>query len=204
MRGRGAIRLLTLFLCALLVAPPCASAAEPPRQWPGDVSVPGTSELELTVLARDQKALEGVEVILGTTGGEIVTRAVTGGDGRIELEGLQYGYYQVAFVHDGQSYVSNRVLLLAPDETTEATFALGDFTPRHLDIGLSPGQEAPLTGEAAVGVAELDETIGPTGWEWFRTGTGVTVLIGSAALVVGAVVALTDDEEQIISPSEPQ
>jgi hypothetical protein len=55
-----------------------------------------------------------------------------------------------------------------------------------------------------VGVATLNESYGPTGWAWFRTGKGVAVLIGSGALLVGGIVALTDAEDEfIVSPSQP-
>jgi hypothetical protein len=203
MPRRTASRLLCPLLAACLIAFPVVRA-QPAQEAPVEVDVPATASASITVVDENGEPLEGVEVVLGTTEGEIVTRAITDGDGVATFEGLSHGYRQVAFRWQGDAFVANRVLLLSPDEELEATFELGDFTAREKDVGLAPGQTVPLLGEPAVGVATLDESYGPTGWAWFRTGKGVAVLIGSGALLVGGIVALTDAEDEfIVSPSEP-
>lgn len=204
MRRPFASRPLSLLVAACLASLPTLPRAQPSRPAPAEVDVPATSSLELRVTDADAAPLAGVEVVLGTPEGEVLRRATTDGEGMVVLEELDHGYYQVAFRHEGNAYASNRLLLLSPEEEREASFALGGFSARARDIGLAPGQPVPLIGEPAAGVATLDEAYGPTGWEWFRTGEGVAVLVGSGALLVGGIVAMTDDEdERVASPSAP-
>ena len=203
MRRPTASRLLCPLLAVCLTAFPLVRA-QPSAEAPVDVDVPKTSSATITVVDEGQQPLEGVEVVLGTPEGKILARATTDDEGVAAFENLHHGYRQVAFRWQGDAYVANRVLMLSPEDELEATFLLGDFTAREKDVGLAPGQAVPLLGEPAVGVATLDESFGPTGWAWFRTGKGVAVLIGSGALLVGGIVALTDAEDEfIVSPSEP-
>jgi hypothetical protein len=204
MRRPATCRPLCLLLAACLAALPTVPRAQSGAAAPVDVDLPATSELTVLVHDTAGEPLAGVEVVLGTPEGAIVTRSTTDPDGEVHFEELHHGYYQVAFRRDGEAYAANRVLLVEPEEEHEATFELGGFTARARDLGLSAGDEVPLLGEPAAGVAKLDEAYGPTGWAWFRTGKGVAVLIGGGAMLVGGIVALTDaEDERVPSPFQP-
>jgi len=204
MRRPDTLRPLCLLLAACLVALPTLPRAQSSTAPPVEVDAPATSELTIVINDTGGDPLEGVEVVLGTPEGEIITRGATDGEGEIRFEDLDHGYYQIAFRHGGEAYLSNRVLLLEPEEEHEVSFELGGFTARARDLGLAAGDEVPMLGEPAAGVAKLNEAYGPTGWAWFRTGKGVAVLIGGGALLVGGVVALTDaEDERVPSPFQP-
>ncbi len=131
-------------------------------------------------------------------------KAVTDARGRYRLEGLRYGHWKLAFRRGDAAWPANRVLLVPPRKKVEANFTLGPALPEDEDLGLAPGKEVPLAGRVAAGVAHLEEKLGPSGWAWFRTGKGVAVLLGGSALLVAGVIALAEDDNEVIaSPSKP-
>lgn len=125
--------------------------------------------------------------------------------GRYEMEGLRHGYYRVGFLVGDQSYVSNRLISLAPKKKTEANFTLGEFTKEDEEIGLRKGSPTPgAATRGATGVARLFEDFSPKGWEWLQTNRGVAVLLGGSTLLIGGLIlASDDDDETIVSPVDP-
>ena len=164
-----------------------------------------TSTVEGTVRDASGQTLEGVTVLaecLEDPGRTL--EATTDARGRYRLEGLRYGHWKLAFRRGDRAWPSNRVLLVPPRKKVEANFTLGPALPEDEDLGLAPGKEVPLAGRPAAGVAHLEEKLGPSGWAWFRTGKGVAVLLGGSALLVAGVIALAEDDNEVIaSPSQP-
>jgi hypothetical protein len=194
---------LLALLVALLPAQPLlgAEAEEEPQE--GSLA---TSSLELTVRSAEGKPLEGVEVVMDRLrGDEPPVRGETGADGQLVMDGLVYGNYRLAFRYGDRAFPANRVLNLRPGREQEAEFTLEGFSPEDRRLGLEPGDPVPLLDEPAAGVAHLTEKTGPSGWAWLTTGKGVAVLVGGGALLVGGLIAVADDdEEDPLSPVEPE
>ncbi len=185
---------------------------------PGPVSLPGlavagrepadplaTSTIRGVVRDANGTPLAGVTVLAAPLEGDgPVLSATTDAKGRYELRGVRYGHWRLAFRRGKEAWPANRVLLVPPKKKIEANFSLGPPVPEDEALGLGTGAEVPLAGAPAAGVAHLEERLGPSGWAWFKTGRGVAVLIGGGALVVAGVIALADEDDEVIaSPYEP-
>lgn len=195
-------RLTIWMLAGLLIVGPL------PVQAQGEqAGVLGTSEVKGLILRPDGSGAAAAEVhLVPLTGLGAHYRATTDSSGRFELEQLQHGYYNVGVVVDGRAYVGNRSLLLEPKKKLEAELQLGEFGPAEAEIGLSRDTAVPGTDRKADGVARLIEDFGPTGWDWFKTGRGVAVLLGGSTVLIGGLILLSSDEDGpmiIPSPSEP-
>ncbi|UCF67149.1 MAG: carboxypeptidase regulatory-like domain-containing protein [Acidobacteriota bacterium] len=187
---------------------PPTPAADDPDEARGTEAAPrGTSLLRGVVRDAEGEPRPAARVMLvAIEGDEYADRyeARTDSGGQYEIDSLPYGYYRVVVEHEGQLFPANRVLLVPPGKKIEADWTLGPFEAEDLALGLAPDQ--PLewaAGGAASGVARLVERSGPSGWAWLRTGKGVAVLLGAGTLLVGGLIALSDDDEPIVSPSSP-
>ena len=157
--------------------------------------------------AKGEAALAGARVVLTPMAGKGEPRSeITDASGKYAFEKLPHGLFEIAFEHEGQAYIGNRTLMIAPGREHEANFRLGPFEVRDELAGLTPGQKTPGLESGAGGVARLEERVGPTGLAWFRTGKGVAVLVLGGALAVAGVIALADSnptQNPSVSPSQP-
>lgn len=194
---------------ALVAAPlPKAAQAAPKKAAPAAAAEtpPGRSSLIGWVSDEQGRHAVGVRFILTPLEGQAPPHsAVTDKRGEFELRLLSYGYYRFGIETPGGVYLGSRILLIPPERGMEEEFELSPFRPEDEKLGLSRTQPVPGTDKIPVGVARLVEDIGPRGLAWFRTGTGVAVIVGSGVLAVGAVILLTDSNTQTtpVSPSSP-
>ncbi len=198
MSSRTAPKLLAALVAALLTTAPLLAQA--PSATGND-----NSGLEAIFTDATGAPLPGLRVVLSIVDGDGRFEAYSDPKGAILIEGLPYGYYKIAVERDGQAYPGNRVLLLPPGRTVEAEFELGAIQAADRRLEIREGDTDPLVGQKVAGTARLVEQLGPSGWAWFKTGKGVAVLVGGGALLVGGIIALSDDDSSNtpVSPSTP-
>jgi hypothetical protein len=177
-----------------------------PSQAAGAAPLPAVRGAELTgkVLTAEGTPAAGARIVLTPLEASGSARsAVVSKDGTYVLSGLGHGLYEVGIERNGQAFAGNRVILISPRKKHKATFHLGPFSAQDRAAGLDAGQKVAGVEPAAAGVARLDEKLGPTGLAWLRTGKGVAVFVGGAALLVAGLIALGGNKSTSVSASTP-
>jgi hypothetical protein len=142
------------------------------------VPTPGTSRLAGRVIAANGKSpVRGATVLARhLSSGQAYTSGPTDGKGRFKIEGLPYGYHDIAVQADGL-FVGEKVVNLDPStkDSVVLTLVPGPVT----GAPGSPGNEAD-----PIGRADLRETL--QGREFWRSPRGIAILggIGGLALLI--------------------
>ena len=202
MRRSVTVRSSVLIVVLVMAVCPLATAAGPAQSLG---PVPGDAELAGEITTGDGSPAAGARVrIMLMDHPETAQEFTTDSNGRFGFEALVHGYYRIAVEHDGQVFAGNRILMVPPGREVEANFQLTEFDLQDDLLGLGPSTQVPGMAKAASGVARLEERIGPSGWAWFRTGKGVAVLVGGGALLVAALIALSESgNDNPVSPINP-
>jgi len=133
---------------------------------------------------------------------EIFEGAPTTADGKYEVKGLPYGYYNLIVETAEGSYLSNRILNVPPEKKVEASFMLTDSRPEEREWWeAEPSRRVPGMDGPPDGVARIIEKR-DTGSFW-KSGGGIAVMVGGGALIVGALVLTADDSSSSESPASP-
>lgn len=201
MRFRLLSRPAALLLALLLILP-----ASVPSALGQGTTEPGRGSLSGKIFQEDQKSPAGGVTVravhLDTN--EIFEGAPTTPDGKYEVKGLPYGYYNLIVETAEGLYLSNRILNVPPEKKVEASFLLTESRPEEKEWWeAEPSRRVPGMDRPPDGVARIIEKR-DTGSFW-KSGTGIAVMIGGGALIVGALVLSADDStsEPPASPSNP-
>jgi hypothetical protein len=187
---------------SVLAAPADPTAGQSPRT----AAVPLVKGAEMTgkILASDGTPAAGAKIVLTPLEAAGPARdAMTSRDGTYAVTSLAHGLYEVGVERNGQAFAGNRVILISPRQKHKANFRLGPFAPQDKAAGLDAGQEVAGLEPLSTGVARLDEKTGPTGLAWLRTGKGVAIFVGGAALLVAGLIALGGNKSTSVSSSSP-
>jgi hypothetical protein len=198
MRSSRLDRPAALLLALLLVLPAWA-----PSALAQEAREPGRGSLRGKILLDDQKtpAVGATVRAVHLDTNEIFEGAPTTADGKYEVKGLPYGYYNLIVETDGALYLSNRILNVPPEKKVEASFALTESRPEEKEWWeAEPSRRVPGMDRPPDGVARIIEKR-DTGSFW-KSGKGIAVMVGGGALIVGALV-LTADSSSDETPQSP-
>ena len=154
----------------------------------------GEAQLQGRISTMDGSSLAGATIIAYHLSSEqIFKSAAVDGAGNFSIEGLPYGYFDVAVQSPAGLYVADQVVNLPPSGKAS------------LNMTLSPGgtdQSAPRgfpgADEAPVGVAMIDQKKKGAFW---KSAGGIAIIAGAGAVLLAAI-ALSggSDDEQPASP----
>jgi hypothetical protein len=190
----------TALLAALLLALP-ASVLPALAQ---DAREPGQGALRGKIFEEDAKTPVGAATVravhLDTN--EVFEGAPTTADGKYEVAGLPYGYYNLIVETPAGLYLSNRILNVPPEKKVEASFMLTESRPEEKEWWeAEPSRRVPGMDRPPDGVARIIEKR-DTGSFW-KSGKGIAVMVGGGALIVGALVLTADDSTSSETPESP-
>lgn len=142
--------------------------------------VEGTAKIKGKVLDAQGKEVAGARVLAYHLSSErLFTSEPTGKGGEYLVEGLPYGYIDLAIETSEGIFVANRVINLPPAGTAAVILTVVPYQPStEASARKHPGSE-----EEPSGVAELRRK--PKGREFWRSPKGVAIIagIGGAALL---------------------
>jgi len=165
---------LTWALVACLTAAPVAAQGSDPAD--------GTSALGGKVVSADGKApVEGATVLAYHLSSEaLFSSAPTNAKGDYTINGLPYGYFDLAVDTPDGLFVGNQVLNVAPSARAAANFTLTP-TPE----GQAGPRDYPGSDETPTGLASVTEKL--TGRAFWRSPRGVAILAGAGAVALLAL-----------------
>lgn len=198
MRSSPLLRPAALLLASLLVLP-----ASLPSALAQEGKEPGHGALRGKIFLEDQKTPAAGATVravhLDTN--ETFEGPLTSADGKYEVTGLPYGYYNLIVETSDGLYLSNRILNVPPEKKVEASFALTESRPDEKEWWeAEPSRRVPGMDRPPDGVARIIERR-DTGSFW-KSGKGIAVIVGGGALIVGALV-LTADSSSNEAPQSP-
>ncbi len=187
-------RLAVICLAGLLLAGPVLAGKkkEPP---PGD----GLSRIEGKVRTADSKAATGATVhAYHLSTGRLYSSSATGSGGSYRIEGLPFGYFELAVETADGLFVGNQVVNVGPASRAIVLMTLAPYAAQP-QSWWSSNERRPFSGSEAEtsGLAEVQRRLSRR--EFLRSTKGVVVLstVGAAALLV---IAASDDSETFASP----
>jgi hypothetical protein len=125
---------------------------------------------------------------------KLYTSAPIDGNGKFDLTGLPYGYYDVAVDTPQGLYASNQVLNVAPDAKFVANFTLVQHAGAQAASREFRGSE-----KAVVGIAQLEQKL--SGTAFWSSPKGVAILAGAGGLAL--LLLASGDDEAPASPFTP-
>ncbi len=178
--------LLTTAL-ALAVTLPGSVAAQ-------DVAQTGTARLEGKIVGADGKTpVPGATLeIYHLSTEKRYSAEPTGAPGGFAIEGLPYGYYDLAVRTADGLFIVSQVINLAPAGKTGINLVLSPFAPGE---GGS-ARAFPGTDTKPVGIARMGQRV--AGADFWRSPKGVAIIAGGAGVALLALSSGSDDN----SPSD--
>ena len=146
--------------------------------------VEGTAKIKGKVLDAQGKQVAGARVLAYHLSSErLFTSEPTNKSGEYLVEGLPYGYFDLAIETSEGLFVANRVVNLPPAGTAAVVFTVVPYEPTTA----SRARKHPASEQEPSGLAELRRK--PKGREFWRSPKGVAIIagIGGAALLGIAV-----------------
>lgn len=194
-RPRGSLAAL-LTLCLLLQPALLAATAED--------SAGGLSTILGQVLGRDGKtpAVGAVVHVYHLSSEGTFSSAPVASNGKFEVSGLPYGYFDIAVETSAGLFVADQVANVAPSTKVVLTLSLADFAPGSEadERRVFPGSDA-----TSVGVARVVQKAGSGSFWKSRAGLGVMIGGGGAALL--AIASGGGGNNQVtttpVSPASP-
>lgn len=168
-RGSG----IPVFLAVLLAMPPLAIAQDSPGQ--------ATSTLSGRILAADDTPVIGAKVLAYHLSSErVFTSELTSSRGEYSIEGLPYGYFDIAVETADGLFVANQVVNVAPSSQSVLTLSLHSFAAGA--AGADEGRAFPGTDQEPVGVARVTEKLSRK--DFWRSPKGVGILAGGGGALL--------------------
>jgi len=192
-----AVRFLTALSLGLCLALQPALLAQEPAQEPAPT---GNSSLLGKIESFDGKPMPGVRVLAYHLSSEAVYRSeLTGSKGDYEIEGLPFGYFDLAVETDAGLFVANQVVNVAPAGKTSVSMTLA--TSAQAAAGDPPARVFPGASQEPSGVAAVSEKA--SGRDFWRSPKGVAIIAGGGALVLLAIAGGSSSSNDNASPSSP-
>jgi hypothetical protein len=155
----------------------------------------GEAQLRGRISAMDGASVAGSTIIAYHLSSEQVFRSdPMDGSGNFSIDGLPYGYYDIAVQTPGGLFVADQVVNLPPSGKASLDMTLS----RGGADGSAP-RGFPGADEAPVGVAMIDQK--EKGAFWKSPG-GIAVIVGAGAVLLAAVALSGGDDDE--EPSSPQ
>jgi len=182
------------FCLTLNVLSPLAAQTEPTTEPVGRSSTQGEGQIKGRVTGTETTALAGATIIAYHLSTETVFRSkVTDGKGNFTIDGLPYGYFDVAVQTADGLFVADQVVNVPPSGKVSMSMALvvgttGESAPRGF-AGLD---------QAAAGVAQVDSKKSGSFW---KSSKGIAVLGGIGGVVLLAIALSGSDDDA--SPTFP-
>jgi len=154
----------------------------------------GEAQLRGSISAQDGASVAGATIIAYHLSSEQIFRSdPMDGSGSFSIEGLPYGYYDIAVQTPDGLFVADQVVNLPPSGKAALSMTLS-----RGGTDASAPRGFPGADEAPVGVAMIDQK--EKGAFWKSPG-GIAIIAG-AGVVLLAAIALSggDDDEQPASP----
>ena len=151
----------------------------------------GTSKITGKVLDAEGKQVLGARMLAYHLSSEqLFTSEPTGKNGECLIEGLPYGYYDLAIETPDGLFVANRVINLAPAGTAAVMFTVVPYQPSTAPSA----RKHPGSDREPYGLAKLSRK--PKGREFWRSPKGVAIIagIGGAGLLA---IAIGSDSETV-------
>lgn len=153
--------------------------------------VENTAKIAGKVLDAQGKQVPGARMLAYHLSSEqLFTSEPTEKNGECRIEGLPYGYYDLAIETPDGLFVANRVINLAPAGTAAVILTVVPYQPATA----SAARKHPGSDQEPLGQAELSRK--PKGREFWRSPKGVAIIagIGGAGLLA---IALGSDSETV-------
>jgi len=205
LRRTGLRRALCAATAVAVLIPAPARGQENPED-PAAVgdSVPRTGRIEGKVLdSASGKGTAGARVFayhLDT--GVVFSAPPTDERGRYRIEGLPIGWFDLYVETPDGLFAANQVVNMPPRGELDVSLALTKFEDRPSSWGVGRRRDVPGVDTPPIGEARLDETA--RGKSFWRTPTGIALVVGGGALVILAIVASGNSgSETTASPSSP-
>ena len=155
----------------------------------------GNSRLLGKIEGYEGKPMSGVRVLAYHLSSEAVYRSEpTSNKGEYEIEGLPYGYFDLAVETTEGLFVANQVVNVPPASKTAVSMALAAAAG-------TPPRVFPGAPQEAQGVASVSEK--PTGRDFWRSPKGVAIIAGGGALALLAIAGGGGGSSDNASSSNP-
>jgi hypothetical protein len=149
----------------------------------------GTSTIAGTVLDANGKKIAGARVhAYHLSSAKLFASSPTQGNGKYKIEGVPYGYYDLAVETPDGLYVASRVVNVAPASTSAAIFTVVPYQPSTQGVA----RKHPVSDEDPRGLAKLHQKA--KGRDFWRSPKGVAILGGTAAAGLLAIASGSDSE----------
>jgi hypothetical protein len=182
-----------IVLGVLLAFQPLLAATEPAPS--------GDSRLLGKIQGIEGKPLAGVRVLAYHLSSEAVFKSQpTSSKGSYEIEGLPYGYFDLAVETSDGLFVANQVVNVPPSGKTSISMALA--TEAQAAALGDQARQFPGAEQQPSGVASVDEKA--TGRDFWRSPKGIAIIAGGGALVLLAIAGGgSSSNNNSSSPSNP-
>jgi len=194
MKRRRSTATLATFLSLALLSPHASLAQEA-----------GNSILAGKLVEADGKTpLAGARMhVYHLSSEETYVSDPTGPDGKYQMEGLPFGYFDMAIETGEGMFVADQVVNLPPSGKVVVTLAVARFgteeTRPEDEARIFPGSDDPASGVARVSKKA-------TGRQFWRSSKGVAILAGGAAvllLLIAVSGGSSEDTPPVSSASLP-
>lgn len=194
-RGSSILRTLVLraaLIPALLVTAHASAQEDTPRAT-------GTARISGVV------KLQGVPVSAGTVvrayeigSAQLYDSTPIPASGKFTIPDLPRGYYDLAVVIDGDTYVASQVVAVPPASKVELVITLAPFSGDESESPTFAG-----TGESSEGVAMVHRKLSKR--EFWKSPKGLAIIGGGAGAVLIAVAAGGGDDDPLLDelPASP-
>jgi hypothetical protein len=151
--------------------------------------VTSTGKITAKVLDAEGEQVRGARLLAYHLSSEqLFTSEPTEKNGECRIEGLPYGYFDLAIETPDGLFVANRVINLAPTGTAAVILTVVPYQPS----AAQGARKHPGSDQEPLGQAELSRK--PKGREFWRSPKGVAIIAGIGGAALLAIAAGSDSE----------